>query len=410
MKKTLTLTALAAGITLAACESGNKSSEPVNFIVLGDSGYHHDYLDPEDLGINAQDLLEMERADWVEKGKPIESFKLYPTHTIPSTDSVIEQSGQQSVANAIASYCASVPCDFMTLLGDNIYPDGADGSSEDVERFHKILHQPYVNIESDNPDFQIYAALGNHDWDTSFEGRTAQVNYGETDERYELREPGYYRYRRGDAEFFVLDTNMLLAGTTVYKDELDENGIPINTGELDRKEPYENPINGEDLKQLAWLERSLSESQARWKIVYGHHTLWSSGGSKFEEAIALRRLLMPMLCENADLYMAGHEHDLGIHQDTCEETLGHANSPLNLLISGAGSKQRSIHERFQAHQVANNPTYRNIYNQGMVWGFAHVTLNGDDATIEMVTTPNDQSGDTTISFRYEFENRSMTNR
>jgi len=405
MKKSLTLTALAAAVALAGCQPNTEEHAPTQFIALGDSGYHHDYLDPEDLGFNSEELLKMEREDWVEKGKPIESFKIFPTHQLHGADSVIEQSGQQSVANAIEAYCATATCEFMALLGDNIYPDGADGSADDVERFRKILHLPYVNIEAHNPNFQIYAALGNHDWDTSFEGRTAQVNYGETDERYQLWEPGYYSFRRGDAEFFVLDTNMLLAGTTVYKDELDANGIPIDTGELDRKEPYEHPVNGEDEKQLQWLEQSLKGSDARWKVVYGHHTLWSSGGSKFEEARALRKLIMPMLCTHADLYMAGHEHDLGIHQDSCEETLGHAQSPLNLLISGAGSKQRSIHERFQEHQVATNPTYKNIYNEGMIWGFAHVSLDSDMGTIEMVTTPNDKSGKPIVSYRFEFPNR-----
>jgi tartrate-resistant acid phosphatase type 5 len=406
MNKKMKLSAIAAGLALTGCGSESATpSFPVNFIVVGDAGYHHDYLDPEDLGINAESLLAMERKDWMEKGKPIEEFKLFPTYTIPGTTDVIEQSGQQAVGDAIARYCQTQPCDFMTLLGDNIYPDGADGSGEDAERFQKILHDPYAAIGVDDPSFQIYAALGNHDWDTSFEGRTSQISFGQTDQRYELREPGYYSYRRGNAEFFVLDTNMLLAGTTVYEDELDENGHPVNTGEISHKEPYEHPVNGDDLQQLSWLKASLESSDAKWKIVYGHHTLWSSGGSKYEEAIALRRLLMPMLCENADLYMAGHEHDLGIHQDTCEGVLGHADSPLNLVISGAGSKQRSIHSRFQAHQIATNTSYRSIYNQGMVWGFSHISLDGNQATIEMITTPNDQSGEPVVSFRYHFKPR-----
>ena len=49
-----------------------------------------------------------------------------------------------------------------------------------------------------------------------------------------------------------------------------------------------------------WLEAALRESTARWKIVIGHHPIWSSAGSKFQQARMLRRLILPALCRYAD--------------------------------------------------------------------------------------------------------------
>jgi len=44
--------------------------------------------------------------------------------------------------------------------------------------------------------------------------------------------------------------------------------------------------------------------------------------------------------------------------------------------------------------------------QGMVWGFAHITL-GDDIQVRMITIPNDESGATTEQVMLTFPQRSQ---
>jgi hypothetical protein len=42
----------------------------------------------------------------------------------------------------------------------------------------------------------------------------------------------------------------------------------------------------------------------------------------------------------------------------------------------------------------------------MVWGFAHVSLAGDTATVTMVATPDDGSGTANVLTRHRFSRRS----
>ncbi len=334
---------------------------------------------------------------------------------MPDTGTWIEASGQDAVAQAMRAYCAgSVACEFAVMLGDNIYPDGATGGADgrdDAMRFRKIFSEPYAPLAAGAPDFRIYVALGNHDWRTSREGAMAQVRFHETTPAVlhgwhplpASRPTGDAR----DLEVFVLDTHVLLSGVTVLEDELAEDGSELHTEEIDPPSPWSLPQTDEERGMVAWLERSLAESPARWKIVIGHHPLWSSAGSKFQQARALRGLILPALCRYADLYLAGHEHTLEVHTDACEDVPeARGRPPLAQVVSGAAGKQRPLNSAFAKHQLAANPELSSLWAKGLVWGFAHVTLAADRATIRMVTTPDDGSGVAETAFEHAFERRS----
>jgi 3',5'-cyclic AMP phosphodiesterase CpdA len=82
----------------------------------------------------------------------------------------------------------------------------------------------------------------------------------------------YYTFGKGPVEFFVIDSTYM------------------------------------DAAQLQWLETALRESRARWKIAYGHHPLYSSGGKHGSE-VDLRQLVEPLYIKyGVDVSLAGHEH------------------------------------------------------------------------------------------------------
>lgn len=60
--------------------------------------------------------------------------------------------------------------------------------------------------------------------------------------------------------------------------------------------------------QWLWLDDELNRSTARWKIVYGHHPIYSHG--VHGDTPYLVRDLLPILRHRADIYFAGHDHDL----------------------------------------------------------------------------------------------------
>ena len=58
------------------------------------------------------------------------------------------------------------------------------------------------------------------------------------------------------------------------------------------------------------------------------------------------------------------------------------------------------------HQDAKYPEHKTIMAEGLLWGFAHMTLNGDIAEVTMIKIPDDGSADMTTSYVYEFSRRS----
>lgn len=165
---------------------------------------------------------------------------------------------QKDVAAQMIALYAKSPFDAALLLGDNIYPVG------DVKKLGKAYFTDmYAPLIKRGVNFIV--ALGNHD-----------VHEGhEKDQLAFFRMPGYYYVvKKSQIDFFVLNTN------TFAKDQV----------------------------QQKWLEKSLGQSKAEWKIVMAHHPIYSSGEHGFNGP--LQKALEPILFKNhVDLYLAGHDHD-----------------------------------------------------------------------------------------------------
>lgn len=176
---------------------------------------------------------------------------------------------QYEIGKLIADYRETFRFDFVVMVGDNMY------GSERPQDYEKKFERPYKALLDGGVKF--YAALGNHDDPNQRFYKLFNMG-GET----------YYRYSKGPAEFFVLDTTAL------------------------------------DPKQVRWLEQQLQASRASWKIVYFHHPLYSSGATHGSE-VDMRVLLEPLFIKyGVNLVLAGHEHfyerinpQKGIYYFTC---------------------------------------------------------------------------------------------
>ncbi len=409
--------ALAAAGVLAACAAQRLEPQPVaEFLAFGDSGYHYDYFefDDEPGPKSYEAFVEEERLDWLKDKRPPAEFEPTPAYRVPETGSWIAASGQAGVAGAMRRWCEGpAACDFAVMLGDNIYPDGATAGADgrdDAERFRRIFHEPYAGLAANGADFRIYVALGNHDWRTSREGALAQVRY------HEQTRPFYMdglRYRvaptgdRREVEVFVLDTHVMLSTYSLLDDALDDDGREVDSGKIDSTQPWALPRTEDEWRMVEWLEEALASSPARWKIVMGHHPLWSSAGSKYQQARMMRRLILPALCRHADMYLAGHEHTLELYTDGCKDVPeATGRPPLPQLVSGAAGKQRPLNTNFARHQLAAHPELTSLYAHGLTWGFSHVTLGADEATIRMITIPDDGSDAPQLAFEHSFQRRS----
>ena len=160
---------------------------------------------------------------------------------------------QFDIGKQLMAARTTFPFDFVIMVGDNIY------GSERPQDFQQKFEKPYQALLSAKVLF--YAALGNHDDPTQRYYKPFNMN-GER----------YYTFTKGNARFFVLDSNYM------------------------------------DAKQLKWLEEQLSSSNDHWKIAYFHHPLYSSGGRHGSET-DLRTQVEPLFIKyGVDVVFAGHEH------------------------------------------------------------------------------------------------------
>ncbi|NCG17495.1 MAG: hypothetical protein GWP91_00580 [Rhodobacterales bacterium] len=215
---------------------------------------------------------------------------------------------QTRVASAAATVCAQRGCDFGLLLGDNLYNRGMlaadDTRMDDVFSAHK------------NTGLNWYIALGNHDYahGLSVDRANWQVDWANRT-KGAILPAATYSFDAGPATFVALDT------TQVF---------------------WEN-----ETSQLDWLRKRLARSEQRWRVVFGHHPYRSNGvhgnAGVYEDwpfipwvsGRTLARLFDGGLCEQADLYLSGHDHSL--------QWLEHCGTAL--IVSGAGAGHTALFER-----------------------------------------------------------------
>ncbi|QIB64551.1 metallophosphoesterase [Kineobactrum salinum] len=403
---------LAAGTQVQA----EKAQQVISFSVFGDHGvipFYDTLDDDEEPFTTLNEYLEDQVNDHLEKNRSMAGFSPTPATFEPAHGSWVPASGMYPVAWAQQEHCKRRACDFAIMLGDNMYPDGATLGTDGVDdrrRFREMLDQPYGKFGAGVPDFTIYSMLGNHDWRGSRESAVAQMEYLQQhpnfympDFFYKVSPPGF----EGEVEIFVIDTEMLLASSTVKQEEYDLDGNEIDTGRLEHSPDHVKFKTAEERNMVAWLERSLKSSNARWKLVAAHHPLWSGGGSKFEKARTLRKLYMPILCRHADAYFNGDDHTMEAWADDCTGVEDALEPPLPLLTSGAAGKQRTIHPAFIKQQERNYPGLTKLFSKGQTWGFMHARIEGDELTVQILTTPNDMSGRPIVEAEFSFPRRSV---
>ena len=170
---------------------------------------------------------------------------------------------QKQVAAAMLKTQRQASFDFALTLGDNFYPTGMLSPTD--PRWKTLWSDLYDPLK-----LKFYVTYGNHDWGGA-DSPMAEILFAQQSKSWVLPAP-YYTFTSGPVQFFALDTNEI--------------------SEL----------------QLQWLRDALASSTARWKVVYGHHPIYSAG--QHGDGSDLKARLLPVLKGKADVYLAGHDHDL----------------------------------------------------------------------------------------------------
>ena len=255
------------------------------------------------------------------------------------------QYGQQELADMMDLAASKVEPEIIVSTGDNFYPNGVAS-----------INDPYwiSSFENVYSGYNLfcpwYVILGNHDYRGNYQ---AQIDYTNLSQRWNMPAQYYYKDITTDdgatARFVFIDTS------------------PLND-EYYEEEKYAKVHNQDTTVQLLWMDEVL-EVEADWKIVVGHHPLYT-GGKRAEDKMWVRTHIEKLLTKHkVHLYFAGHEHDL--------QHIKNGQLPTHHVISGSGSEVRktgmmehSIFAEAVHGFVSSSITKDSIYNQ-------FVNYNGD---------------------------------
>jgi acid phosphatase len=221
-------------------------------------------------------------------------------------------SHQRDVAVQMDKAASQVGSRFTVSVGDNFYDNGVTSTTDP-------LWQTSFERVYDGPNLQTpwYVALGNHDYRGVPQ---AQVDYTQLSPRWKM--PTRYYKVAGDSfgypdlDLFVIDTSPLVHE---YATKVGS-AIAANVKTQDT------------VAQLAWLDQELGASTAKWKLVIGHHTIYSGGSGHGNTPEMIERVLPILQKHKVPAYIAGHDHDLQyIERDG-----------LAFVCTGAGSEVRPV--------------------------------------------------------------------
>ena len=157
-------------------------------------------------------------------------------------------------AAAIGRLPGARPFDALLLLGDNVYPSG------DPAQLPDTVFGPFADLLDHGTE--LLAILGNHD-EPNGDAQLAALGMSGR----------WWAEQRGDVLLVGLDSN-----------------------------------RSDDPDQLAFLERTLRDTTATWKIVAVHHPPYSAGYQGSNEAS--REAFTPLFERHGvQLVLSGHDHD-----------------------------------------------------------------------------------------------------
>lgn len=257
-------------------------------------------------------------------------------------------SSQTELAQTLGTYAEGFRPDFIVSTGDNFYDHGVESVEDPHWRnsFENVYTVPALRVP-------WYVVLGNHDYPRSPQ---AQVEYSKKSTRWRMPARYFTTVAKLDGQHTVrlvyLDTNPMIES---YR---------TNPAAVEYREAStQNPV-----RQRAWLDSVLTASKEPWKIVIGHHPIYTAGLA-YRDSPELIRELKPILQKHhVQLYLCGHDHNLQ-HSRVPGESLDY-------VISGGGGSWR--------YAGTNERTLFSASTRG----FAAVSIRADSLFLDFI----DQDG------------------
>ena len=229
---------------------------------------------------------------------------------------------QKKVAEAMENVGAQCSYDFIISTGDNFYDAGVD-SVEDV-LWNMSFEDVYIGEHLQCP---WYVVLGNHDYLGS---PSSEILYTQWSSRWRLPSKYYQEHFESSlgesVDLFFMDSN------------------PYQTDLIVAGSAYPELTASDTINQNFWIESALQNSNADWKLVIGHHPMYTCGLRK-NETQYMRKFENLFNETQVDAYFCGHEHDLQVHKPAGSVTY---------FVSGGGGNKRPIEAPYHFTRFAQS--------------------------------------------------------
>lgn len=224
---------------------------------------------------------------------------------------------QKEVAEQMAKASVSADISFILSTGDNFYPSGVASIDDPLwNRSFENIYSAY-SLQKD-----WYVVLGNHDYKINPQ---AEIDYTKKSGRWHMP-ASYY------SKTFFIDGDSTKQLLLVCMDS-----NPFIDKYYNDKEHGKQMKMQDSSAQRKWLVKTLSDKNPniRWRVVAGHHPMYSSGKRiNSAETLQFRKSLEGIFEQcKVDAYICGHEHQLEYIKPA---------GKTHHFISGAGSEIRPV--------------------------------------------------------------------
>lgn len=220
---------------------------------------------------------------------------------------------QKPIAELMGNLASKVEIECVVAAGDTHHFNGVASIDDPLwmTNYELIYAHPELMID-------WFALNGNHE----YRGNTqAVLDYGKKSRRWVMPARYYSQtFEAGEQEEALL----LFIDTTPLIDKYRKKGDKYpDAGQQDKE------------AQLRWIEQTLAQSQARWKIVIGHHPLYADTDKEDSERNDMRQAIEALLERyGVDCYCCGHIHSF--------QHIKPEGSTVDYLVNSSGSLARPV--------------------------------------------------------------------
>jgi len=241
---------------------------------------------------------------------------------------------QKKIANQLTLQANNMSPKFIVSCGNNFQGDGVESVDDPLWKndFEKIYKKSLLQVD-------WFPVLGNQDYKGNSQ---AEIDYSKNSLRWHMKSRFYTFVRQINdsvsARFIFLDTAPLI--DKYYK-----------------KQAYPEIAKQDSAREIAWLKAILANSKEQWKLVFGHHSIFSANPKEGNATELIQRIKPILEKYKVQFYISGHDSYL--------QHLKEKDGKVDYMVNGAG---RETHP--------SNTNEMSLFSKSGS-AFSSVTFHGD---------------------------------